>query len=82
MKWIRDLTCLKKCGMRIQEIKEYLELCLQGESTILKRKEMLAKKPCIKVSVPLWLIRLIMIQWTMHQTGYKGGCIAPFFDLK
>lgn len=44
MKWIRDLTCLKKRGMRIQEMKEYLELCLQGESTILKRKEMLAKK--------------------------------------
>lgn len=25
-------------------MKEYLELCLQGESTIIQRKEMLAKK--------------------------------------
>lgn len=44
LKWIQDLSCLKKCGMSIQEIKEYLALCLQGESTILKRKEVLSKK--------------------------------------
>ncbi|MBS5282803.1 MAG: MerR family transcriptional regulator [Clostridiales bacterium] len=44
VKWIRDLTCLKKCDMSILEMKEYLELCLQGECTILQRKEMLTKK--------------------------------------
>mgnify|MGYP000242552818 FL=1 len=44
VKWIKDLTCLKKCGMSIQEMKEYLELCLQGPSTIEIRKEMLSKK--------------------------------------
>lgn len=30
--------------MSILEMKEYLELCLQGESTIILRKEILAKK--------------------------------------
>ena len=44
VKWIKDLVCLKKCGMSIQEMKEYLALCLQGESTIMKRKEMLSRK--------------------------------------
>lgn len=44
VKWIKDLVCLKKCGMSIQEMKEYLELCLQGESSIPQRKEMLVKK--------------------------------------
>lgn len=44
VKWIKDLTCLKKCGMSIQEMKKYLDLCLQGESTIPERKEMLARK--------------------------------------
>lgn len=44
VKWIKDLTCLKKCGLSILEMKEYLELCLAGESTIKQRKEMLAKK--------------------------------------
>lgn len=44
VKWIKDLTCLKKCGLSIQEMKDYLDLCLQGEPTILPRKEMLALK--------------------------------------
>ncbi len=44
VKWIKDLTCLKKCGMSIREMKDYLALCMQGESTIVQRKEMLARK--------------------------------------
>ena len=44
VKWIKDLTCLKKCGLSIQEMKEYLNLCLAGESTIPARKEILAQK--------------------------------------
>jgi len=44
VKWIHDHSCLKKCGMSIQEMKEYLALCLEGESTIKARKEMLDKK--------------------------------------
>lgn len=42
--WTKDLSCLKKCDFSIQEMKEYLELCLQGPSTIEIRKEMLFKK--------------------------------------
>ena len=44
VKWIKDLICLKKCGMSIKEMKEYLDLCLQGPSTIPERKVMLAEK--------------------------------------
>lgn len=40
IKWSNDLTCLKRCGMSIQEMKEYLDLCLQGASTIPLRKEL------------------------------------------
>ena len=44
IKWIKSLTCLKKCGMSINEMKTYLNLCLQGESTIPERKSMLNEK--------------------------------------
>ena len=40
---IRSLACLKRCGMSIQEMKEYLALCLQGQSTIPERMELLQK---------------------------------------
>ena len=42
--WIKSLVCLKKCGMSIDEMKAYLNLCLQGESSIPERKIMLNKK--------------------------------------
>lgn len=42
--WIKSLSCLKNCGMSIQEMKEYLALCLDGESSIPVRKIVLEKK--------------------------------------
>lgn len=42
--WIKSLTCLKNCGMSIQEMKVYIDLCLQGESSIPERKVILAQK--------------------------------------
>lgn len=44
VKWIKDLTCLKKCGMSIDEMKEYLALCLEGPTTIEERQQILARK--------------------------------------
>ena len=42
--WITSLSCLKKCGMSITEMKEYSALCLKGESTIPERQEILKVK--------------------------------------
>lgn len=36
--WIQSLNCLKNCGMSISEMREYIALCLAGESTIPERK--------------------------------------------
>ena len=44
IKWIQSLTCLKNCGMTIPEMKEYLALCLMGQSSIPERKIILAHK--------------------------------------
>ncbi len=44
VEWIKSLVCLKKCGMSIEEMREYLDLCLQGEPSIPERKVMLAAK--------------------------------------
>ncbi len=44
IKWIQSLNCLKRCGMSIVEMKEYLALCMEGEGTIQERKVILAEK--------------------------------------
>lgn len=42
--WIKNLSCLKNCGMSISEMKEYIDLCLLGESSISERKLILDGK--------------------------------------
>ena len=42
--WIKSLICLKNCRMSIQKMKEYLDFCLDGPSTIPQRKIILDKK--------------------------------------
>lgn len=44
IRWIKNLNCLKNCGMSISEMKEYIDLCLIGDSTIPERKAILAAK--------------------------------------
>lgn len=42
--WINSLSCLKKCGMGIAEMLEYIELCKQGEASIPQRQVILEEK--------------------------------------
>lgn len=42
--WIKGLTCLKRCGMSLEDMKRYLDLCLGGKPTIPERKEILQKQ--------------------------------------
>ena len=39
--WIKGLTKLRECGMSIKEMKKYMNLCYEGESSIQERKAML-----------------------------------------
>lgn len=65
--WIRDLTCLKKCGMSIQEMKDYLQLCLEGPSSILQRKEMLAaKQEQLRISIRELEDSVAYIDWKQN----------------
>ena len=40
--WLKGLQCLKKCGMSIKDMKDYMNLCLEGVSTLPERKCFLA----------------------------------------
>ena len=44
IRWINSLGCLKNCGMGIQEMRQYLQLCLEGPSSIPERKVILEEK--------------------------------------
>lgn len=42
--WINSLNCLRNCNMSIQEMREYIALCMEGKSSIPQRKLVLEKK--------------------------------------
>ena len=42
--WIKDLTCLKKCRMSIDEMKWYLARCMEGKKNIPVRQKFLEEK--------------------------------------
>ena len=68
--WIKSLTCLKNCGMSIQEMKQYIELCKGGEKTIPERKVILEQK---RVEL---LERLAELQASIDYIDWKQG----FYD--
>ena len=42
--WLRIIECLKKTGMSLKDIREYIELAMQGDETIARRLELFRKQ--------------------------------------
>ena len=42
--WLSIIECLKKTGMPIKEIKVFIDWCIEGDTTISKRKELIEKQ--------------------------------------
>ena len=42
--WIQSLGCLKRCGLGIREMQHYVQLCLQGQSSIPELQKILLLK--------------------------------------
>lgn len=44
IEWIKLICCLKNSGMSIEQIKEFMHLCLKGTKTCEERKKILEKQ--------------------------------------
>lgn len=42
--WLTVIKCLKECGMSIESIKNYIDLCLDGDSTVLARYDIVLEQ--------------------------------------
>ena len=42
--WLQVIRCMKKAGMSIKDIRQYIELAMQGDDTIDTRLEMFRQK--------------------------------------
>jgi DNA-binding transcriptional MerR regulator len=44
LNWLTGVKYLKQCGMSVEDIKTYVDLCLEGGSTIQERYEIILKQ--------------------------------------
>ena len=42
--WIRLITCLRSTGMSVGDLRHYVELCGQGDSTVQERKQIILQQ--------------------------------------
>ena len=68
--WINSLNCLRNCDMSLSEMREYIDLCIEGESSIPKRKEILIAKRASLVE------KLHQVQDSIDYIDWKQG----FYD--
>ncbi len=89
--WINSLSCLKNCNMGIAEMKEYIDLCLGGESTIPERKIILeAKQKALEVEKKRIEEAIAYIDWKQDfyddvlsgKTKYFSNLIAVDTETK
>lgn len=65
IEWLGLICCLKNSGMAIQDIKHFMNLCLQGEYTCEERKEVLEKH---KAEI---LARMEVLTKSLRTINYK-----------
>ena len=62
IEWLRVIECMKKAGMSIKDIRQYIELALKGDDTIelrlmmfRRQKEVLQQKMVKHTGVLVWI---------------------------
>ena len=65
LEWLRLIECLKASGLQIKDIKRYIDLFIQGDSTIEERRQLFyAQKASVEQEIEL-------LQGTLNLLTYK-----------
>ncbi len=67
IKWINGLSCLKNCNLSIEEMKIYIAMIFEGDSTIPARKKILAQKQVeLKEKIAMLENAVAFIDWKQN----------------
>lgn len=85
LEWLRVICCLKKTGMKLTDIKAFVEMAMHGDKTIEPRLELITKqKDVIKAQIAELeetLITLEFKEW-YYQTAKKTGSTSIPKNMK
>lgn len=65
VEWLRIIGCMKKAGMSIRDIRQYIELSMEGNDTIDARLEMFRRQRKVLEA------QMAELQHTMEMVDYK-----------
>ena len=65
LEWLRIIGCMKKAGMSLRDIRQYMELVIQGDDTIDARLEMFRRQRKTLET------QMAELQHTMDMVNYK-----------
>ena len=71
IEWLRIIDCLKKSGMSIRDIREYIALVAQGDSTINERLQLFYRQREILKA------QMRELQKTLDTLDYNAGFMRP-----
>lgn len=81
--WLQGLHCLRQCGMSIEQMRRYMELCLVGEGSIPEREDMLtAQRKVMEDNIAQLTAMLQFIDAKMaFYAGVKSGEIEYYSNI-
>lgn len=83
--WLQVIGCMKKAGMSIKDIRQYIEMALQGDDTIDLRLEMFRhQREELRVQMEELEHTMEMVEYKCwyYETAKKAGTVAVPRDMK
>lgn len=76
LEWLRTIECLKKTGMPLRDIRRYIALCQQGDSTLDERLGMIDRQHCLlekQIGQLQQMLALLEYKRWYYQTAAQKG---------
>ena len=74
--WLKIIDCLKKTGMPLKDIKEFILMAIQGDDTIDRRLELVKKQRILmqeKISEMQEMLDMLDFKCWYYETAQKAG---------
>ena len=84
LEWLRLIECLKASGLQIKDIKRYIDLYIQGDSTIEERRSMFYdQKKCVEEDIKALqnTLNLLVYKCWFYDTAAQLGSVEAVHNL-
>ncbi|MGN1051334.1 MAG: MerR family transcriptional regulator [Acutalibacteraceae bacterium] len=83
--WLRIIGCLKQTGMKIKDIKAFIDWCTEGDSTIEKRLDLITKqreKVILQIEELQNTLLILDYKKWYYETAKKAGTCRIHKEMK